>query len=144
MPCASSRSSSRAPASSASAPTRSSAASAGARCSCARASRRRSARPTSRCCAPSCRLRSIRRRAASLADAGAADVDVVAEDGVQPLRGPDDFWSVVLGSGYRGTVDQLDDAQRERVRAATLAALAGVTAIRTPALYGTATRPAAC
>jgi ubiquinone/menaquinone biosynthesis C-methylase UbiE len=81
---------------------------------------------------------------AVLADAGAADVDVVAEDGVQPLRGPDDFWSVVLGSGYRGTVDQLDDAQRERVRAATLAALAGVTAIRTPALYGTATRPAAC
>lgn len=52
-----------------------------------------------------------------------ADIDlaeVVAEDGRHPLNSPDDWWAIVLGSGYRGTLEQLDPEARERVRQANL------------------------
>jgi ubiquinone/menaquinone biosynthesis C-methylase UbiE len=48
--------------------------------------------------------------------AGLPEVKVVAEAGSQPLNSPDDWWAMVLGSGYRGTVDQLSEENRERVR----------------------------
>ena len=34
---------------------------------------------------------------------------------------PDDWWPMILGSGYRGTVDQLSASEREQVRAENLA-----------------------
>lgn len=43
-----------------------------------------------------------------------------AEQGFHPTPEPEDWWTVVMGSGYRGTVDALDPAARERVRARTL------------------------
>jgi SAM-dependent methyltransferase len=60
----------------------------------------------------------------------------------QPLRAPGDWWDVVLGSGFRGTVDELDEGARERVRAASLDALAGAESINTTAVYGAASKPA--
>ena len=57
-----------------------------------------------------------------LADGGIATADITAEDGRQEFRSPDDWWTVVLGSGYRWTVDRMDDETVERVRAANLAA----------------------
>jgi hypothetical protein len=45
---------------------------------------------------------------------------VVAESGRHPLSAPDDWWTIVLGSGYRGTIEQLDPDARERVRQANL------------------------
>jgi len=62
-------------------------------------------------------------------------------DARQPLARPDDWWRVVLGTGFRGTVEELDEAARERVRAANLAALGGVDSIRVGAVYGAATKP---
>jgi ubiquinone/menaquinone biosynthesis C-methylase UbiE len=62
-------------------------------------------------------------------------------DATQPLRAPEDWWQVVLGSGFRGTVEALDEAARERVRQRNLAALQGVGAIRTAAVYGAAIKP---
>jgi len=47
-------------------------------------------------------------------------VDVVAEADSQPIHSPDDWWAMVLGSGYRGTIDQLSPAEREQVRAENL------------------------
>lgn len=41
------------------------------------------------------------------ADAGVHDVEVVAEDGHQRLRAPEDFWTIALGSGLRWTIDQM-------------------------------------
>ena len=41
---------------------------------------------------------------------------VVAATGSHQLGHPDRFWDVVLGSGYRATVDALSPAQRELVR----------------------------
>jgi 2-polyprenyl-3-methyl-5-hydroxy-6-metoxy-1,4-benzoquinol methylase len=48
--------------------------------------------------------------------AGIQDVEIVAEAGIHKLNSPEDWWSMILGSGYRGTVEQLDAADRERVR----------------------------
>ena len=44
------------------------------------------------------------------------NVEIVAEVGVHELNSPDDWWAMILGSGYRGTVAQLNAADRERVR----------------------------
>jgi len=48
--------------------------------------------------------------------AGLPELRVVAETGSQPVNSPDDWWAMILGSGYRGTVEQLSVEDRERVR----------------------------
>lgn len=48
--------------------------------------------------------------------AGITTVDVVAESGAQPLREPEDWWTIALGSGLRWTIDQMGPAVAERVR----------------------------
>jgi ubiquinone/menaquinone biosynthesis C-methylase UbiE len=53
-----------------------------------------------------------------LKDAGVSNVDTVAESGVHHIPTPEAWWSAVLGSGYRGTVEQLDTDAREHVRTA--------------------------
>jgi SAM-dependent methyltransferase len=67
---------------------------------------------------------------------------VAAATGRQQLEHPDRFWDVVLGSGYRATVDALSPAQRELVRERLLAGLRErkVTTVRTDVVFGTATR----
>jgi len=78
-----------------------------------------------------------------LAQGGVAKADITPEDGRQELRSPDDWWTVVLGSGYRWTVEQMDDQTVERVRAANLALLRdnGVASIETNVIYAVATKP---
>ena len=49
-------------------------------------------------------------------EAGIDEVAAVAEKAEHPIPSPDAWWSAVLGSGYRGTIDQLDADQREYVR----------------------------
>lgn len=48
--------------------------------------------------------------------AGLPEVEIVAEAGSQPLNSPDDWWAMILGSGYRGTVDQLSVPEQDRVQ----------------------------
>lgn len=78
-----------------------------------------------------------------LRDAGVRTSDVVAESSAQALGAPDDFWTIALGSGYRGTVEQLDTAARERVRIALLDALSesDVRRVETNALFAIARKP---
>jgi ubiquinone/menaquinone biosynthesis C-methylase UbiE len=84
---------------------------------------------------------------AALADllesAGVARPEVTAVEGQHHLDEPGQFWDVVLGSGYRATIDLLDPGQQERVRGRLLRELrsAGVTSLRTDVVYGTAQRP---
>jgi len=52
-----------------------------------------------------------------LSTAGLKDIEVAAERDSQPINSPEDWWPMVLGSGYRGTVEQLSAAERERVKA---------------------------
>jgi hypothetical protein len=67
---------------------------------------------------------------------------VVAVEGRHQLEHPDRFWDVVLGSGYRATVDALSSDQRDQVRESLLAELRvrEVTVLRTDVVFGTATR----
>lgn len=71
--------------------------------------------------------------------------DVIAEEGRQPLDSPEDFWTIALGSGYRGTIEQLDPAARDRVRRATLNSLSKneVRSVETNAVYAIARKPPA-
>jgi hypothetical protein len=78
--------------------------------------------------------------AALLKEGGVSTDDVTAESGCQDLNAPEDFWTIVLGSGYRGTVEQLDSETRERVRLKTLDPLArqNVRSVETNAVYAIA------
>lgn len=55
-----------------------------------------------------------------LQSAGIEQPEIVAESGAHAIPTPAAWWSAVLGSGYRGTIDQLDPDDRERVRMANL------------------------
>jgi hypothetical protein len=75
--------------------------------------------------------------------AGVPHSDVVAESGQHRLDRPDSFWDVVLGSGYRATVDALSQEQHDGLRERLLGQLQsrGVTALRTDVVFGAAQRP---
>lgn len=78
-----------------------------------------------------------------LAGAGAAGPAAVAVPGQHPLDHPGQFWDIVLGSGYRATVEALSPQQRDTVRDRVIGELnaAAVTAVRTDVVFGTAERP---
>ena len=73
---------------------------------------------------------------------GASQVEVVAETGAHPIPSPEAWWSAVLGSGYRGTIDQLDQDDRERVRIANLSFIrdSGVRSVEANVVYAVATK----
>jgi len=76
--------------------------------------------------------------------AGGVDTaEVVAEPGEHPIPSPEAWWSAVMGSGYRGTIDQLDAAARERVRRANWDYIerSGIQAVEANVVYSVATRP---
>jgi hypothetical protein len=68
---------------------------------------------------------------------------VEAEPGTHPLCDPDDWWNVVLGTGYRATVQQLDPAAARRVQAASTGWLRQheVRELQTNVVYARARRP---
>lgn len=78
-----------------------------------------------------------------LREAGVANVEIEAEDSRQALRSADDWWRIVLGSGFRWTVDQLGLDAAERVRAANLAELRRreVSSVETNAIFAIARKP---
>jgi SAM-dependent methyltransferase len=73
-------------------------------------------------------------------EAGIADVETVAEAGSHPISSPDDWWMIAMGSGYRGTLAQLDTATLARVRERNLSAIPRCKAIATNVVYGAATK----
>jgi hypothetical protein len=50
-----------------------------------------------------------------LNEAGINTAEVLAESGCHLLHSPEDWWAIVLGPEYRGTVEQLDLDARERL-----------------------------
>jgi ubiquinone/menaquinone biosynthesis C-methylase UbiE len=50
---------------------------------------------------------------ALFADAGATPVEAEAVSGQQELARPEDFWDIVLGTGYRASVDAMTADQRQ-------------------------------
>jgi hypothetical protein len=67
----------------------------------------------------------------------------MAVPGCHHLDHPDSFWDIVLGSGYRATVDALSPEQRDFVRRHVLGELrsGGITSLRTDVIFSTAQRP---
>jgi ubiquinone/menaquinone biosynthesis C-methylase UbiE len=80
---------------------------------------------------------------AMLAEAGVAASAIVAEAGTHPLQAPEDWWAIAMGSGYRGTLAQLDTEAFHQVRDANLARLQAerVTTIETNVIYAVAAKP---
>lgn len=76
-----------------------------------------------------------------LSERGLRDAEVVVEEFVLPLT-PDVAWLLVLGSGFRGTLSGLDDAQTAAVREEYLAGLVGdgLTEVDATTLIGTGRR----
>lgn len=60
---------------------------------------------------------------AVLAEGGVLAPEIVAESGIHELTSPDDWWSIVMGSGYRGTIEKLSPEHREHVRRVNLETL---------------------
>jgi ubiquinone/menaquinone biosynthesis C-methylase UbiE len=75
-----------------------------------------------------------------LSESGIEGGEVTPEDGQQPLQSAEDWWTIVLGSGYRWTVEQMSDGERARVRAANLKTLrdSGTVSVETNVIYAVA------
>ena len=56
-------------------------------------------------------------------ESGIEKAEVIAEDGQQALRSPDDWWTIVCGSGFRWTTEQMDQETAARVKEANLTTL---------------------
>jgi hypothetical protein len=74
------------------------------------------------------------------ADAGVQNVEVVAEEGYQKLRAPEDFWTIALGSGLRWTIDQMGPQVAQDVKRDVLDKLAArwVDRVATNVIYAIA------
>lgn len=77
-----------------------------------------------------------------LAEAGVHAGNIVAETGTHPLSSSEDWWKIAMGSGYRGTLAQLDAEALAHVREKNLAHLDEhqVGAIATNVIYAVATK----
>lgn len=73
-------------------------------------------------------------------EAGIGDPDVEAESNRHCVSSPEAWWAAVLGSGYRGTLDRLDAAARERVRVANFEYIrnSGTTSVEANVVYAVA------
>jgi ubiquinone/menaquinone biosynthesis C-methylase UbiE len=82
---------------------------------------------------------------ALLRDGGVEHAEAVAEAGTHPIPSPEAWWSLVLGSGYRGTLEQLDAGERERVCRMNLERVraAGLREVEASVVYAVATKLAA-
>ncbi|HEY5199840.1 MAG TPA: methyltransferase domain-containing protein [Acidothermaceae bacterium] len=77
-----------------------------------------------------------------LSGAGVTRPTMEAVEARHHLEHPDRFWDIVLGSGYRATVEALRPDQRDHLRESLLAEmrLREFTVLRTDVVFGTATR----
>lgn len=74
---------------------------------------------------------------------GISGATVEATAGEQhELARPEEFWDIVLGSGYRGTVDAFGDERREQLRDRVIAELRArsVTSLRSDVVFGSAVK----
>ena len=80
---------------------------------------------------------------AEIAAAGVAGPEIETTETAHPLAGVEDWWVIVLGSGFRAVVEQMSAPERDRVRDANLAALRAqdVRSIEVRVLYATCRKP---
>ena len=68
---------------------------------------------------------------------------IIAENRFHAIKSAEDWWVIVLGSGYRGTIEQLTLAERQAVKEANLASIRDekISTVETNVLYALATKP---
>jgi ubiquinone/menaquinone biosynthesis C-methylase UbiE len=73
---------------------------------------------------------------------GVASPKIIAENRLHPINSAEDWWTIVLGSGYRGTVEQLTLAEGQAVKEANMASIRDeeISAVETNVLYALATQ----
>ena len=78
-----------------------------------------------------------------LHEGGVPSAKIIAESRLHPIKAAEDWWTIVLGSGYRGTIEQLTLAERQKVKKANLAFIRDekISSIETNVLYALATKP---
>jgi ubiquinone/menaquinone biosynthesis C-methylase UbiE len=85
-------------------------------------------------------------RAMALFAAGGIDAPIMSEyvPGTQTIRGGDDWWTIVLGTGLRDMVDRLEPAAVDRVRITCTTAIdeADIHDLTTDVIYTVATKQA--
>jgi len=79
-----------------------------------------------------------------LQDGGVEEAEVIAEEGVQPLRSADDWWTIALGSGLRWTIDQMGQEAATRVKQDNVGWLTEnkIDCVETNAIYAIGTKRA--
>jgi len=79
---------------------------------------------------------------ALLREGGVEQAEILAEAGEHPIPSPEAWWSAVLGSGYRGTLEQLDADACEHVRIANLDYIrrSRIVSVEANVVYATATK----
>jgi ubiquinone/menaquinone biosynthesis C-methylase UbiE len=77
---------------------------------------------------------------ALMSEAGVRSPRVELEMATHGVRAPEDWWTMVMGSGYRGTIDQLDANGQEQVRSQNLEFIRShdVRAVEANVVYGVA------
>jgi len=77
-----------------------------------------------------------------LGEGGVASPNIIAENRLHPISSAEDWWAIVLGSGYRGTIEQLTQAEQDKVKEANLAFIRNenISAVETNVLYARATK----
>ena len=88
------------------------------------------------------RVDNPRELTATLSAAGVTSAETEAEERLHPLPTPEDWWMIVLGSGYRGTIEQLTESERDKVEETNLVRVreANISTVQTNALYGVAVK----
>lgn len=79
----------------------------------------------------------------TLLGVGAASCEVVVTDDHAGIADPDDFWSIVRGSGYSAALRDLDESTRQELRHRIAERLRAkdTHAIALPAIFAVATAP---
>jgi ubiquinone/menaquinone biosynthesis C-methylase UbiE len=79
-----------------------------------------------------------------LHDGGAANIEVVAEEGNQRLRSADDWWIIALGSGLRWAIEQMGPEPAARIKADNVDWLSDnkIDRLETNAIYAVAQKTA--
>ena len=77
---------------------------------------------------------------AMLETSGVGGVEIYEETYIHSITQPEDWWTTVMGSGYRGTIDKLDAESQRKVHDLNLAFIetSGVDGIQANVIYATA------
>jgi ubiquinone/menaquinone biosynthesis C-methylase UbiE len=77
-----------------------------------------------------------------LTEGGVEAPKITGENRLHSISSPEDWWTIVLGSGYRGTIEQLNPSEREKVKDANLSFIRDgkISAVETNVLYALGTK----